>query len=343
MNIICFGEILMRLTPPAMTRLAQATSFDVHFGGAEANVAASLAQFGAQAVLVSKLPHNPLGEAALRFFRSHGVDVRHIHRSADAQARLGVYYLEQGAGLRPSQVVYDRTFSAMSVMEPNEWNWEELLRGGDWFHWTGITAALGAGVRAELQRALEAAKNMGLTVSCDLNYRQKLWSPEEARSAMTALMQYTDVCISNEHDARICLDVQMPNAETREAFYRDIAASMKQTFGFQTVALSVRTSDAEAVPEVMHRRAFLLDGKESKNGYFSQTLTYRPVEHIGGGDAFTAGLIYGLLAECHSRDALEFAVAAAALKQTVGGDANCVSVDEVRAVVNHASLPKVQR
>jgi 2-dehydro-3-deoxygluconokinase len=343
MKVICFGEILMRLTPPASTRLAQATMLEVHFGGAEANVAASLAQFGTHAVLVSKVPQNPLGDASVRFFRSHSVDVRHVHRSTETDARLGVYYLENGAGVRPSQVVYDRKHAAITALESDEWNWEEILGMGDWFHWTGITAALGDSVRKQLLIALQTAKKLGLTVSCDLNYRQKLWSQAEARKTMVKLMEFTDVCISNEHDAKICLDVPMPSGDTREKFYHSLASSMKETFGFQAVALSVRSSDAETIPDVMQRRAFLLDGKQAKSGYFSQTLTYRPVEHIGGGDAFTAGLIYGLLTEKNSRDALEFAVASAALKQTISGDANCVSADEVRGLVNNAAQPKVQR
>ncbi len=333
----------MRLTPPESTRLVQATSFEVHFGGAEANVAVSLAQWGTQAVLVSTLPRNPLGESALRFLRGYGVDVSHIHQSSEPDARLGVYYLERGAGLRSSQVLYDRGHTAITTVADNEWNWDEILHAAEWFHWTGITAALGASVRQQLFCALKTAQRLGVRVSCDLNYRQKLWSPNEARATMIPLMDYTDVCVSNEHDARICLNVPIPNSDTNDEFYRSIATSMKAMFGFQTVALSVRSRDSEAAPDVIQRRALLLDTHHAQDGYFSQTLIYRPTEHIGGGDAFTAGLIYGFLTETNSCDALEFAVAAAALKQTIAGDVTCTRAEEVQTLAHHTKLPKVQR
>jgi 2-dehydro-3-deoxygluconokinase len=340
MAIVTFGEILLRLTPPNFARIQQRSSFEAHFGGAEANVAAALASWGRSVRLVSKVPQNPLGEAALRFFRSCNVNTVSVLQGGE---RLGIYYYEQGTGLRPSQVVYDRKYSSLCEVKTGEFDWNEILLGAEWFHWTGITAALSTSVLKELQIALKTAQNRGVRVSCDLNYRSKLWSKEEAHSVMTDLMQYVNVLISNEQDAQICLGVEVEQSPNGEEYYRCLAKTLKDRFGFDAVALSVRESEVVQIPEVMHRRALLLDDEACANGYFSHKHTYRPIEDIGGGDAFTAGLIYGLLEDSSSRDALEFAVASAALKQTVPGDVSMASIEEIRDLATSGKSVKVVR
>ncbi|MCU0427406.1 MAG: sugar kinase [Candidatus Kapabacteria bacterium] len=342
--IITFGEILLRLTPPSFKRIAQTTSFDAHFGGAEANVAAALGAWNQASRLVSKVPANSLGEGAVRFFQSCGINTCSIKRGGE---RLGIYYYEQGAGLRPSVVEYDRKHSAINDLKEHEFDWYEILLGAAWFHWTGITAALSPSVLSELRTALKAAQNHGVKVSCDLNYRSKLWSKEEARETMTDLMQYVNVLVSNEHDTQICLgvevEVEVEQSPSTEEYYRSLAKTLKDRFKFDAVALSVRESEIVQIPDVIHRRALLLDSRDCSNGYFSHKHTYRPIEDIGGGDAFTAGLIYGLLHEESSQDALEFAVAAAALKQTVPGDVSMASIEEIRALAVNGKGAKVVR
>jgi 2-dehydro-3-deoxygluconokinase len=290
--------------------------------------------------LVSKVPANQLGDGAVRFFRSCGVNTQNIHLGGE---RLGIYYYEQGSGLRPSVVVYDRKHSAITELAEHEFDWNEILLGATWFHWTGITAALSPATLAQLQKALKAAQNLGVRVSCDLNYRSKLWSKEDARSTMTDLMQYVNVCISNEHDTQICLGVEVAHSPNPEEYYRSLAQMLKERFKFDTVALSVRTAEIVEIPEVIHRRALLLDDKECSKGYFSHKHSYRPIEDIGGGDAFTAGLMYGLLHEQSSAEALEFAVASAALKQTTPGDSTMASVEEIRALARSEHRAKVIR
>jgi 2-dehydro-3-deoxygluconokinase len=340
MAIVTFGEILLRLTPPNFARIQHTSSFDAHFGGAEANVAAALSSWNQSVRLVSKVPANPLGNGAVRFFQSCGVNTRSIKKGGE---RLGIYFYEQGAGLRPSLVEYDRKHSAFTDPAENEFDWYEILLGASWFHWTGITAALSPSVLSQLRKALKAAQNHGVKVICDLNYRSKLWSKEEARETMTDLMQYVNVLVSNEHDTQICLGVEVEQSPNTEEYYRSLAKTLKDRFKFDAVALSVRESEIVQIPDVIHRRALLLDSRDCSNGYFSHKHTYRPIEDIGGGDAFTAGLIYGLLHEESSQDALEFAVAAAALKQTVPGDVSMASIEEIRALAVNGKGAKVVR
>lgn len=328
LTVVCFGEILMRLSPPNYERFAQARSFEIHYGGAEANVAAQLSQFGIEARLVSKVPNAALGDAAIHFFRALGVNVSHIARGGE---RLGLYFLENGASLRPSQVLYDRAHSAITTLEPTELYWDEILRGARWFHFTGVTVALGEPVRAVLKQALQAAKTLGITVSCDLNYRAKLWSVEAARREMIPLMRFVDVCLSNEGDALNCLGVWV--SEQGETLYPALATKLKSEFGFKAVALSARSSAPSASPNLLSKAALLLDEKDCKTPTFSRALLYAPAEHIGGGDAFAAGLIYGLLTKPSSKDALDFAVACSALKQSVMGDVGRASVAEIEALL----------
>ncbi len=331
--VVCFGEILMRLSPPFYERFSQAKTMDVHYGGAEANVAAQLSQFGVEARLVSKLPTTPLADSAINFFRALGVATHYIARGGE---RLGIYFLENGAALRPSQVIYDRAHSSFSTLTPDEFQWEIVMRDADWFHFTGITVALGAPVRTALNAALHVAKRMGITVSCDLNYRAKLWTPEEARREMIPLMRSVDVCLSNEGDAANCLNVSVP--ETGEALYPALAQKLKSELGFKAVALSVRTSAPNHLPNVLTKAALLLDDNDCSTPTFSRTLIYQPSEHIGGGDAFAAGLIFGLLTKGNSKDALDFAVACSALKQGVSGDVGRATLSEVEAMLSNSSV-----
>lgn len=335
LTVVCFGEILMRLSPPSYERFAQARSFEIHYGGAEANVAAQLAQFGVEARLVSKIPNNPIGDSALHFFRSMGTNIEHILRGGE---RLGIYFLENGTSLRPSQVIYDRAHSSMTTLEPDELQWERILHNANWFHFTGITVALGERVRMALKSALQTAKKLGVTVSCDLNYRAKLWSVDDAQREMIPLMRYVDVCLSNEDDAWNCLGVSVP--EQGNARYSALARKLKSEFGFKTVALSVRSSSHVDSPDVITKAAMLLDENECSTPTLSRAFIYQPSEHVGGGDAFAAGLIFGLLTKKNSRDALDFAVACSALKQSVSGDVGRASISEIDALLSnsHAKL-----
>jgi 2-dehydro-3-deoxygluconokinase len=336
-TVVCFGEILLRLSPPSYERFSQARFFEVHYGGAEANVAAQLSNFGTESRLVSKLPNTPIGDSALQFFRSFGVKTDFIARGGE---RLGIYYLENGSALRPSQVIYDRAHSSITTLEPDEIQWEEVLKNADWFHFTGITVALGETVRASLHQALETAKRMGVSVSCDLNYRAKLWSVDHARRGMIPLMRYVDVCISNEGDASTCLGVFV--SEKGELLYSALAQKLKSEFGFKAVALSVRSSAPDEFPNTLTKAALLLDDADCKTPTLSRTWTYQPSEHIGGGDAFTAGLIFGLLSKKNSKDALDFAVACSVLKQSVSGDVGRASIQEVESLLSN-STAKVLR
>lgn len=349
MKIVCFGEMLLRLSPPGTALLRQARELEMHFGGAEANVAACVAQLGiemgadarVEAVLVSKVPANALGAAAVQFFHSLGVQTDRITRGGE---RLGLYFVENGVFPRPSEVVYDRKHSAITEITGDEYDWDEILRGAAWFHWTGITSALGANVRMELLKACQAAKSLGVKVSCDLNYRQKLWTHEEARSAMIPLMKYVDCCISNEQDAEICLGITRDGGGGNDDSYRQLAKQLHEHFDFEYVALSVRGGGVHKIPAgYIAKRAFIMDSAECSQGYYSKEYVYQPHEHIGGGDAFTGSLLYALTVREDSKSALEFAVAASVLKQTVPGDTPRFSVGEVRAFLSNSSSQTIVR
>lgn len=333
LTVVCFGEILMRLSPPNYERFTQARSFEIHYGGAEANVAAQLSQFGVTARLVSKIPNSPIGDSALSFFRSIGVNVAHVLRGGE---RLGIYFLENGTSLRPSQVIYDRAHSSITTLKVDELDWEQILNNADWFHFTGITVALHQSVRDSLKMALATARRHGVKVSCDLNYRAKLWTIEEAQREMLPLMPHVDVCISNEGDAFNCLGVSVP--ETGDALYPALARKLKSDFGFKSVALSVRSSSSHSLPNTLTKAALLLDDADCQTPTLSRAWTYQPSEHIGGGDAFAAGLIFGLLTKANSREALDFAVACSALKQSVSGDVARATLSEVESILSQSNI-----
>ncbi len=341
-RVVTFGEIMLRLSTPDRERFVQASSFDATFGGGEANVAVSLANYGFESYFLSKIPKHEIGQAAVNHLRRFGVSDRHIVRGGD---RLGIYFLETGASQRPSKVVYDRASSAVTTLAPDEVDLEKLFQDVDWFHWTGITPALGEGPQAMLRATLEAARAAKVTVSCDLNFRKKLWSTERARQVMRPLMDFVDVCICNEEDAQLSLGVQAPDvdvesAELDHARYESILKKLKTEFAFDTVAVTLRESYSASMNGWS---AMMLDDKDCSEPYLSRRYEIQLVDRVGGGDAFAAGLIAGLNRESNTRKALEFAVAASCLKQTIPGDFNLASLDEVSSLVEGGGSGRIQR
>ncbi|MDX1430420.1 MAG: sugar kinase, partial [Rhodothermales bacterium] len=297
-KVVTFGEIMLRLSTPAFDRFVQASQFDLTFGGGEANVAASLAQFGVDAFFVSRLPTNPMGDAALSHLRRFGVRTDYIARGGD---RLGIYFLETGASQRPSKVVYDRSHSAVTTFEPSDTDWNVVFQDASWFHWTGITPALGEAPRRALADALAAARSNGATISCDLNYRAKLWSVKQAQAAMRPLMEFVDVCIANEEDAEKCLgmraaDSDVDEATIDEAGYAQLTQNLRSEFGFDAVAITLRESHSASRNEWS---AMLLGGAGKAapvtEAFRSRKYDIQIVDRVGAGDSFAAGLIYGFL------------------------------------------------
>lgn len=330
---------MLRLSPSGCHRFVQVDSFDVIWGGGEANVAVSCANYGHEAYFVTKLPKHEIGQGAVNALRRYGVDTRFIARGGD---RVGIYYCETGASMRPSKVIYDRAHSAIAEAEPEDFDFEAIMRDADWFHWSGITPAI-SDKAAELTRlACEAAKRHGVTVSVDLNFRKKLWTKEKAQAVMRPLMQYVDVCIGNEEDAELCLgfkpDADVEGGNTDAEGYKGIFAAMMKEFGFRYVAFTLRESYSAT-----HNgwKAMIYDGKEF---YQSRRYDINPIiDRVGGGDSFSGGLIHGLLTMPSMGEALEFAVAASALKQTINGDFNLVSAEEVHALAGGSANGRVQR
>jgi 2-dehydro-3-deoxygluconokinase len=338
-GVVTFGEIMLRLSPPLGSRFRQASSLDLTYGGAEANVAVSLAQWGLSSRYVTVLPTHDLGQAAVECLRSLGVDTSRILRGGD---RIGIYFLEHGASQRPSRVIYDRAGSAVSRLQPGEVDWDAVLAGASWFHWTGITPALSEDAAEVTREAVRAAKRLGLTVSADLNYRSKLWSPERARGVMRSLMEHVDVVIGNEEDAAIVFGITAGDTDVergaldREA-YESVARQLVERFGLRMAAITLRESHSASENTWS---ACLHDGKK-----FLRSRSYRIqlVDRVGGGDAFTAGLIYGMLTGKGLQEALEFGVAASCLKQTIVGDFNLATVAEVEKLVAGAAAGRIKR
>lgn len=338
-KIITLGEIMLRLSPAGCNRFVQVDSFDVIWGGGEANVAVSCANYGHDAFFVSKLPTHAIGQAAVNALRRYGVCTDYIARGGN---RVGIYYCETGASMRPSKVIYDRANSAIAEANPEDFDFDAIMEGADWFHWSGITPAI-SDKAAELTRlACEAAKRKGVTVSCDLNFRKKLWTKEKAQSIMRPLMQYVDVCIGNEEDAELCLGFKpaadIENGVTDASGYKEIFKAMAAEFGFKYVASTLRESFSAT-----HNgwKAMIFNGEEF---YESKRYDINPIiDRVGGGDSFSGGLIHGLLTMSTQGEALEFAVAASALKQTIPGDFNLVTADEVKALAGGSANGRVQR
>lgn len=339
-KIVTFGEIMLRLAPEGYLRFVQADKFTAVYGGGEANVAVSLSNYGMDAAFVTKLPKNPIGDSALNFLRQFGVDTKKIVRGGD---RVGIYYCEKGASQRPSKVVYDRAHSSISEAKKGDFNWDEIFTADtEWFHFTGITPALGPDVAALCMEACQAAKAKGITVSCDLNYRKNLWTTEEAGRVMAPLMEFVDVCIANEEDAEKVFDIKSEGTDVTgghlsHAGYEEVAAKLKERFNFDKVAITLRGS-LSASDNTWS--GMLYNGSECD---FAKEYNVRIVDRVGGGDSFCGGLIYALVSGMNNKDAVEFAVAASCLKHTIEGDANHVTVDEVKTLMGGDGSGRVQR
>ena len=339
MRVVTFGEIMMRLATPGRLRFSQARVLELTYGGGEANVAVSLANFGLDARFVTRLPANPFGDGAVAVLRAHGVDTSHVARGG---ARIGIYFLETGASQRASVVVYDRAGSAVSQVAPGEFDWGRVFDGAGWFHFTGITPALGPSVAEATAEACRAAKEAGLTVSCDLNYRKKLWTPAQAKETMAGLMEWVDVSIGNEEDAEKVFGIKAEGADVEGGHvaaegYERVARTLAGRFDLKSVAITLRES--RSADENGWSAMLLHDGKV----HVSRKYDINIVDRVGGGDSFAAGLIYGLFTGRVAQDALEFAVAASCLKHSISGDFNLVSVSEVEALVKGDASGRVQR
>lgn len=339
MKAVTFGEIMLRLAPEGYYRFVQADKLGATYGGGEANVAVSLANYGIDVDFVTKLPAHEIGQSAVNSLRRFGVGTDGIVRGGD---RIGIYYLEKGASQRPSKVIYDRAGSSIATAAREDFDWEKLLDGVDWFHFTGITPALGDNVAQITKDALEVCKKKGITVSCDLNYRKKLWTKDKARQVMTGLMPYVDVCISNEEDAADVFgitagDTDVNKGQLDKESYKSVAKQLADKFGFKYVAITLRTS----VSANDNKWAGMLyDGKEY---CLSREYLMHIVDRVGGGDSFGGGLIYALMNKYSTADAIEFAVAASCLKHSIEGDFNMVSAEEVKALAKGNASGRVQR
>ena len=338
-RVITFGEIMLRLAPEGYYRFVQAENYGATYGGGEANVAVSLANYGFDAAFVTKLPAHDIGQAGVNALRRYGVDTSLITRGGD---RVGIYFLEKGASQRPSKVIYDRAGSAIATATTADFDWDKIFDGADWFHFTGITPALGDNVAAICFEAVKAAKARGITVSCDLNYRKKLWTKQKAGEVMGELCQYVDVCIANEEDAAdvfgiSAADTDVSKGEVNHEGYKDVARQLKERFGFRYVAITLRTSISANDNDWA---AMLFDGKDY---YFSKQYHMHIVDRVGGGDSFGGGLIYALLSGFDAQKTIEFAVAASCLKHTIEGDFNQVTADEVLRLAGGDGSGRVQR
>ena len=338
-KVITFGELMLRLAPEGYYRFVQADKLGATFGGGEANVAVSLANYGFDAKFVSKLPTHEIGQAAVNSLRKYGVDTSYISRGGD---RVGIYYLEKGASQRGSVCIYDRAHSAIAEAELSDFDWDSIFDGADWFHFTGITPALGGNMVEIFREACKVAKAKGVKISCDLNYRGKLWTRAEAREAMTDLCQYVDVCISNEEDAKDVFGIEAENTDIYGGKlnlegYKSVAKQLADKFGFEKVAITLRSSISANDNDWA---AMLYDGE---NYCFSKSYHLHIVDRVGGGDSFGGGLIYALLSDKDTQNAIEFAVAASALKHSVEGDYNRVSVSEVEKLAGGDGSGRVQR
>ncbi|MBQ7715548.1 MAG: sugar kinase [Clostridia bacterium] len=339
-KIVTFGEIMLRLSPNGFNRLFQNDQFQATFGGAEANVAVSLANFGEDVSFVTKLPDNPIGDGAVRCLRSFGADTSFITRGGE---RVGVYYLEKGADQRGSVCIYDRRGSSFAMAERSDFNWDMIFDGADWFHFTGITPALGKNVFEICREACAAAKRRGMTVSCDLNYRSKMWTKEEAGAAMTELCSYIDVCIANEEDAKCVFGLEADKTDVlagkiNKAGYKSVSEKLINKFGFSHVAFTFRTSHSATVNDWS---GMLFDGRDfflSKEYHIDCI-----VDRVGGGDSFGAGLIYSLRKGYDPQRVIDFAAAASALKHSIEGDFNRVGVDEVIRLADGDGSGRVRR
>jgi len=336
---VFFGELLMRLATRRYDRFVQAREFEVGYTGAEANAAVSLANYGMDAYVVSVVPENEIGQACINYIRQFGVNTDFVLRSGK---RLGIFYLEAGASQRPSKVIYDRADSSVTELKPGIIDWERIFSGKHWFHWSGTAPALSDSMAATTKEASAAAKCCGLIVSCDLNYRRKLWTPEKARQVMTNLMQHVDVLIGNEEDSAIVLGVNargvdVGKAELDAKRYEEMAVDLHQRFGFKYVGTTLRESLSASENGWS---CLLSDGRRC---YLSRKYRIWVVDRVGGGDSFSGGLIYSLLSGMSCQDSVEFAAAASCLKHSIHGDFNHATKEEVMALVSSGGSGRIQR
>lgn len=338
-KVVSFGEIMMRLNPQGYLKLRQAQSLQVSFAGGEANVAVSIANFGMKSEFVTKLPDNDLGHMAEQELRKYQVDTENIVYGGP---RLGVYYVEKGASQRPSKVLYDRANSSIALAQRNDFNWERILNGCNWFHFTGITPALGNNCAEICEDVLKICKKNQITVSCDLNFRKKLWSEEKANEVMGKLMQYVDVCIANESDAADVFGIKaegsdVTKGELSQDGYVSVAKQLSERFGIKTVAITLRKSLSASV----NKWGGML--YQNGNSYFSPEYTIQIVDRVGGGDSFAGALIYALNSEYPLQKAVNFAAAASCLKHTLEYDFNLVSLQDVNSLMQGNGSGRVQR
>ncbi|HHY77300.1 MAG TPA: sugar kinase [Clostridiales bacterium] len=338
-KFITFGEIMMRLSPIGYERFVQAKHFNVSFAGGEANVAASLANYGKDSYYVTKLPAHEIGQAAINEMRRFGIKTDYIVRGGN---RIGVYYCERGASQRPSKVIYDRAGSSIAEAKREDFDWKKIFEGAEWFHFTGITPALSDNCIEITLDALKAAKEAGVTISVDLNYRKKLWSREKAGKVMSELVKYCDILIANEEDAEMVFGIKAEKTDITEGKLSDegymaVAKELYDRFNLKYVAITLRESYSASVNGWS---GMLYDGK---NYYKSKKYDIYIVDRVGGGDSFCGGLIYGLSSGMDNQTALEFATAASCLKHTIEGDFNMMTVDEVMTLVKGDASGRVQR
>ncbi len=338
-KVVTLGEIMLRLTTPDFKRFVQSDSFEVTYGGGEANVSAALCNYGLNGTFVSKVPNNPIGQSAINHLRRYGVDTQFMARGGD---RLGIYFLETGASMRASQVIYDRTGASIANVDASEFDFDKIFEGASWFHTTGITPALSDKAAALTEAALKASRAKGITTSIDLNFRKKLWTKEKAREVMTRLCEHVDVCIGNEEDADLCLGFKAANTDVTKGElnldgFKDVFRQMKEKFGFKFIASSLRESHSASDNGWS---ALVYDGNEF---YHTKEYEVRIVDRVGSGDSFASGLIYGLVTGMPMADAAEFGVAASALKHTIHGDFNHATLAEVNDLVKGDGSGRVQR
>ena len=341
MKVVTFGELLLRLSAPGYTKLFQKDSLDATFCGGEANVAVSLSIFGVDSVFVTKLPDSDIGRAAAHSLDYFNVDTSKIFYG---NGRMGLYYLEKGASQRPSKVIYDRANSTISLVKSEEFDWDDIFDGADWFHWTGISPALSSEMAEICLEASRKAKEKGVVVSCDLNYRAKLWSPKEAQIVMNRLMPYLDVCICNEEDVEKALGIEneQTNVEAgilSKSGYVRCSEVISNRFGCKYVATTLRKSYSASRNGWS---AVLYDARTSES-FFSSEYDMQIVDRVGGGDSFSAGLIYALGTGMTCPDAIEFATAASCLKHTIEGDYNRTTIEDVEVLLKSGGSGRVQR
>lgn len=341
MRVLSFGEVLLRLSSPGYTRLFQKDSFDVSFCGSEANVAVSLAILGVNSSFLSILPDNDIGRAAVCSMRYFGVDLSLIQYG---KGRLGTYYLEKGVSQRPSKIIYDREYSAFALATRYSFHWDKIFEGISWFHWTGINPALSDNLADICLDACIEAKKRNITISCDLNYRKNLWSNEKAQNVMRKLMPYVDVCFANEEDAEMVLGIKaddndIERGKINKSGYKKVAEKICEQYNCKYVAITLRASHSAS----RNGWSAMLYQYTSHTSYFSKEYDIQIVDRVGGGDSFTAGMIFSLLTGKTCQEAVDFSAAASCLKHTIEGDFNRTTEADVKNLLKTCGNGRVQR